>query len=544
MANININRKEFEKHIKLTKEIEEKIPFFGTPLESLSQDTIELEIFPNRPDMLSLQGFLRAFKAFLGKEPGLKKYKTINPQLNHKVIIDPSVKTIRPYTACAIVKNLSFNDEKIKEIIDIQEKIHSTFGRNRKKIAIGIYPLEKIKLPIKYEARSPKDIVFTPLEFNRELNALQILQQHPAGRDYAHLLQDLNKFPIFIDSNNKILSMPPIINSNDTGKISHETKEIFIECSGFDFNALKIALNIIVTSLADMGGIIYQMELLYEKKEITPNLNPDKTSISLDNTNKLLGLSLKEKDLEKLLPRMGYDYKKGTILIPAWRADILHEVDIIEDIAIAYGYNNLIPQLPEVATMGEESQSSIISRKIAEILIGLQLLETSSYHLIKKDESLKMKCNNIVEVLESKTDYSILRPNLLIPMLRILAENKDNEYPQKIFELGTIFEKDSRNSSESGVKESQHLIIACSPSNFTEVKQILNYLFKMLSLDYTIKESIEPGLIEGRTGAILVNNTKIGYLGEVHPQTLRDWYIKMPLAVVEISLDEIINTIK
>src|SRR3989344_742817 len=224
MASIKFQRKEFEKHIKLNKEMEEKISMFGTHLESISNDEIELEILPNRPDLFSFQGYVRAFRAFLGKETGLKKYKINSPEKNFKVKIDSSVKNIRPYTTCAIVKNLNFNDEKIKEIIDIQEKLHSTLGRNRKKLAIGVYPLEKISLPIKYEARKPQEIRFIPLEMTEEMNGLQILQRHPTGREYAKLLQGYDKFPVFVDAKGEILSMPPIINSHETGKITLQTK--------------------------------------------------------------------------------------------------------------------------------------------------------------------------------------------------------------------------------------------------------------------------------------------------------------------------------
>jgi phenylalanyl-tRNA synthetase beta chain len=163
-------------------------------------------------------------------------------------------------------------------------------------------------------------------------------------------------------------SLPPVINSKETGRITESTKEVFIECSGSNFEILKKTLNIIVTTLADMGGEVYAMELDYGKalkecKVTTPDLKPEKISISLENANKLLGLNLKEKDLEKLLPRMGYEYEKGKVSIPAWRTDILHEVDIIEDIAIAYGYENLVPEVPKLATIGEESQESKMKSK-------------------------------------------------------------------------------------------------------------------------------------------------------------------------------------
>ena len=102
--------------------------------------------------MLSYHGFKRSFLAFLGKKTGLVNYKVNPPEKNYEVIVDSSVKDIRPYTACAIVKGLQLDDEKIKEIINIQEKLHITIGRKRKRAAIGIYPLEKIELPITFKA--------------------------------------------------------------------------------------------------------------------------------------------------------------------------------------------------------------------------------------------------------------------------------------------------------------------------------------------------------------------------------------------------------
>lgn len=535
MANIKIPRKIFEKQISpLSKELEEKIALFGTPVESVTQEEIELEIFPNRPDLLSTQGFLRAFKAFLGISKGLKKYNIKPPQKNYKVIIKPSVKEVRPFTACAIVKNLSFNDEKIKEIIDIQEKLHSTIGRNRKKVAIGIYPLEKISLPITYQALPPDKIKFIPLEYPKELTGRQILQKHPAGKDYAHLLENQDKYPVFIDAKNKILSMPPIINSHETGKISEQTKEVFVECSGFNQQTLNKVLNIIVTTLAEQGAQVYQMSL---NKIKTPDLSTEKISVSLENTNKLLGLELKESDLQKLLPKMGCNYSKGKAEIPAYRTDILHEVDIIEDIAIAYGYDNFKPEIPQVATTGEESQESKIKTKLSEILIGLNLLEISTYHLIKQTND-----KDPIEVENSKTEYKFLRPSLLQPTLKTLTENKDNEYPQNLFEIGTVFSKNL--DEETGVKEIENLIISLSPGNFTKTKQILDYLTSSLNITYKLEESTHPNLIPGRTASIKIKEKQIGYLGELHPNTLKKWGIKLPCAVMEISLEEIFKILK
>jgi phenylalanyl-tRNA synthetase beta chain len=545
MANVKFPRKEIEKHFKLDAKMLDRIMMLGIPVESLTNEEIEIQVLPNRPDLLSMQGFLRTVKAFIGKDVGLKKYKVNPPEKNYKVTISKSTKDIRPYTACAIVKNLQFDDVKIKEIIDIQEKLHITLGRNRKKLAIGIYPLEKITLPIKFEARKPEDIKFIPLEMPQEMNGLQILQRHPTGREYAPLLEGKSMFPVFVDAKNKVLSMPPIINSHETGKITKETKEVFIECSGFDLEILKKTLNIVVTSLAEMGGKIFSMDLEYEKplgKIQTPNLLSETIKVDINNVNKLLGLSLTEKDLEKLLPRMGYDYSKGKVSIPAYRTDILHEVDIIEDIAIAYGYENIKPIIPEVATIGEEAKSNRFNSKVSDILSGLGLLEISTFYLIKPEEAKisKLQDSEKIELEDSKSEYKLLRPNLIIPGLRILSENKDNEYPQKIFELGSVFKIDRRGKTETGIEEDNHLCILSTPGNFTEQKQILDYLMKMLNLSYELKETNEQGLIEGRTGRIIVKGKEIGFIGEVHPETLSNWGIKMPVALIEINLSDII----
>jgi len=544
MANIKIPRKSFEKEIgKLDETMQNKIAMFGTTLESFNDEEIELEIFPNRPDLLSYQGFKRSFLAFLAKQTGIKKYELNKPEKNYTVKLDSSLKNIRPYTACAIIKGLNFDDEKIKEIIDIQEKLHSTVGRKRKKVAIGVYPLEKITLPITFKALEPDKIKFQPLDSPREMTGHEILQRHPAGRDYAHLLAGKTKFPIFVDADKNILSMPPIINSELTGKVTGSTKDIFIEFSGFDLEICRKGLNIMVTTLADMGGKIYQMNVVGNKKMVTPDLTPEKNKISLENTNKQLGLNLNEKDLKVLIERMGHSYQKGTMESPAWRTDLLHEVDLIEDVAIAYGYDNFSPEIPKISTIGKEDKKETVKRKIAEILSGLGFLELANYHLTKPvDQFTKMgipedKGTNFIELSGSKTDYTILRKDLSHYLMKILSENIDSEYPQKIFETGRIFE------DNEGIIETEKLSCAITPGNFTELKQALEYLARMLDIELSLKDSENPKehFIDGRTADIYLGDEIIGNLGEIHPKILKNWKIKMPVVLFELSLERIFN---
>ncbi|MFH1503759.1 MAG: phenylalanine--tRNA ligase subunit beta [Candidatus Diapherotrites archaeon] len=546
MALIKLNKKTFEKEIgKLDEKMQDKISMFGTPIENISEEEIEIEVLPNRPDLLSYQGFKRSFLAFLGKKTGLIKYKINKPEKNYQIIIDSSVKNVRPYTVCAIVKGLKLNDEKIRELIEIQEKLHLTIGRKRKKAAIGIYPLEKIKLPITFKAIEPDKIKFIPLESDKEMSGLEILQKHSTGREYAHLLAGKSKFPIFMDSNNNVLSMPPIINSQLTGKITEETKNVFVECSGFDFNTLKKCLNILVTSLAEMDGKIYSMELKGAPEKISPILENEKRKISLENTNKLLGLELDEKQLKNLIERMGHNYNKGTVEIAPWRADILHEVDLIEDIAIAYGYDNILPEIPKISTIGEENPRETIKRKIVEILSGLNILEVLNYSLTNKSNQFtrmgipEKQEKEFVELENSKTEYNLLRKSLSSFLLKNISDNIDSEYPQRICEIGRVFEL------KEDIEEKENLALAITPGNFTEAKQILEYLFKSLEIKISLEETdnFPIHFIEGRTAKVICNNKNIGYIGEIHPRILRNWKIKMPVTLFEINLEEIFKNL-
>ena len=536
MPTVNLNKQEVLNLIgkDLNDEtLREEIPMLGTDLEDITDNEIIVEIFPNRPHMLSEQGFARALASFLNIKPGLRTYK-VNKS-NEKLIVEDSVKEVRPYTACAIIKNLDFTEEKIKQIIQIQEKLHISYGRNRKKVAIGIYPFEEIKTPITFKALPPNEIKFQPLEYPTELTGNEILEKHPTGKEYKHLLKDKKLFPIFIDANNKILSMPPIINSNDIGKVTNNTKEVFIECSGFDYKVLSKCLNIIITTLADMGGEIYSMELdLYGKKVISPNLEPQRMKLDLDYVNKKLSLNLKEKEVKDLLSKMGIDYKKEAI-IPAYRTDIIHPIDLVEEIAIAHGYENFEPIIPEVSTIAEENKLEIFKRKLSNLLIGFKLLETSSLSLISEEDLIKSNLNikNLKVINAVTEEYDTLRPSLIPSLLKILSQNKHNEYPQNIFEINKIF-------TEKKEEPTNLCVTLCNEhANFTKVKQILDSIFSHLELKYEIKEIESETFIPGRAAEIIYQNKQIGLIGEVSPETLTNFDIQMPVSILEININHL-----
>jgi len=526
-------------------ELKEKITMLGTSLDKLDENEIIVEVPANRPDLLDESGLSRALNSFVGARLGLKHYNV--KKSNYKVIIENSVKKVRPYTTCAVIKNLKLNDKRIKQIIQLQEKLHVTFGRNRKKIAIGIYPLEKIRFPIRFLARKPEEIKFIPLDEKREMNGNEILEKHSAGKEYGHLLKNAKVYPIFIDANNNILSMPPIINSELTGRVTKKTKDVFVECSGFDFNILNKCLNIIVTSLADISGEIYENELNYQGKiKFTPNLQPEEMKLNIDYVNKILGLNLNESEIKELLEKMGYGYEQKKVFIPAYRADILHEIDLVEDIGIAYGYDKFEEEIPNVATIAGEDEFYIFKEKIANILIGFGLVEVKNYNLNNENNlNKKMEVNNEVIYLANSIsrDYNCLRSWIIPSLLENLSKNKHNEYPQNIFEIGTIFKK---GESETKIIENDRVAVALcnNKSNFTWVKQIIDSLLSSLNLKYDIIEVEHGSFIPGRVGRVIINNKKIAYIGEINPKVLKNYEIEMPVSVLELNLTELYMVIK
>jgi len=548
MPTVTLNKKVFEKLVGKKfplEQLKEKISFLGTDLEKIEGNEIVVEVFPNRPDMLSEQGFARAFSSFIGRKTGLRKYAA--KKSKYKVMINKSVNNVRPFTACAVVKGIKFDNEKIKEVIQIQEKLHVTYGRNRKKAAIGIYPFEKIKLPIKYEARKLDDIRFQPLESTELMVAKQILLKHPAGKEYAHLVEGMSMLPVFVDSDKEILSMPPIINSERVGKITTKTKDVFVECSGFDFDVLSKCLNIILAALADMGGQIFEMELNYGKKKlITPQLEPEEMKINKDYVSQILGLELDDKDIKKCLAKMGYDYTAGKAMIPSYRADILHPIDLVEDIAIAYGYDRLKEEIPAVATIAEEDNFEVFKKRITDVLVGLGLIETNTYNLINKEHlTTKMEVDiDCIELENAKNiEYNALRSWIIPGLLQVFKANKHHEFPQKIFEIGTIFKRDSK--EETGVKEMSRLAVAISNTraDYTEIRQIMDSLFRALNIEYDIGEIDHGSFIPGRVARVGVKGKGVAYIGEIHPKVIENLTLEMPVSVFELNLTDLYKLI-
>ena len=550
MVILETNFAELKKVIgkKLTKkELEDVLFDLGMELENTEGEDMKVEITPDRPDLLSTHGLGRALKAYLGIKTGLVKYAVKKSDI--KISIDKSVEKVRPFTVAAVVKNLKLDYEKIKEIINIQEKIHNTFARKRKKVAIGIYPLENIKPPIKYLAEKADKIRFIPLDFDKEMSGREILERHPKGKEYAHLLKGHDVYPIFVDSRHKILSMPPIINSQELGRVSEKTKDIFIECSGHDLNSLNQVLNLIVTTLADMKGDIYSVELDYgSKKIITPDLAPEKREIKLKYINNVLGLKLKGKEAVELLKRMNYDAsgnEKISVLVPKYRTDIWHDIDIADDVARAYGFNNMEPSFPQVHSIAETLPENDCAARLRDLIVGFGYNETFTFALTSKDDQFRKMntkpCLHVELGNAKEQTINMVRVWLLPELIKFLVNNRSREYPQRIFEINDIVVQDNKEDIRSRNVTKLCCASAHEKANFTEVKQVLDYLGQTLNLNLRLKELKHDSFIEGRCASILLNDREIGFLGEVNPIVLDNFGLQVPVCALEIEIENLLT---
>ena len=503
-------------------------------VEEISGNNLKLEIKGNdRPDIWNVEGVARQMKGQVEKEIGLKKYKINNSRFEVKT---KGVK-VRPYIACAVVKNIKITPYILEQLIQQQEKIHGTYGRNRKRASIGLYNFDMLKFPLRYCTCDPKKVSFIPLGWTKKANMEKIIKEHEKGKEFCDILKGEKKYPVFLDNDGKVLSFPPIINSNDLGNISTKTKNILVEVTGTDLEVVKSVLNIVVLSLADRGGKIYSVKTIGSgKPKVFPNFSTKKIIAKLDDVNGLLGMEFSAKQVEKLLKRSRYGVvvkgNKFVVEIPCYRTDIMHPVDIIEDIAIAYGFNDFEVDPPELYTLGGLTAKTKFSNKVRDIMIGFGLQEVMTHTLVNK-KTLTEKVMIVPKLTEISNpinnNYTCLRNAVIPTMLELLSKNTHNKFPQKIFEVGNciVNKKDV---------EKLGCLITHDQANFTEAKAILESIGRNLGIKFGLKPIKHPTFIDGRVGEILLKGKHVGVIGEINPKVLENWGLEKSVIGFEIDL--------
>lgn len=547
MAVITVDRKDFCNLVGkefAMEEIEQTIPMMGVGWEGLNGDSFDIEVFPNRPDMLSVEGLARAYSSYMGIRTGLKKYKLEASE--EMVIVEEKVMKTRPYFVSCIIKNVRFTNDFIRSIMQLQEKLHLTHCRKRKKVAIGLHDYDKIIFPVIYTAK-PKSFSFIPLECSQEMSLQEILEKLPKGSDYSWILEGMEEYPILHDSRGRVLSMPPIINSEQT-KLEESTKNVFVDITATDQKAADEVLNIIATTFADRGASIHKIKIKSSTSVFyKPDLSPKLMGLSSSYVNKLLGLQLKNNQIIDLLKRMGHDAEdigkeKIQVFVPCYRTDIMHPIDLVEDVAIAYGYSNFDSEIPSISTIGEEDPKEIFCSKLRSLLVGYGFQEAVTFILSNKNNLFKkmnMDVKTVAETLNAKTsEYNVVRNWLLPSLMEVLSKNKHNEYPQNLFEVGDVVVLDD--SLDIGNKTMKRLaIVSChAKANFSEMKSLIESILANLGIkEYEIKKSDAPCYIKGRATKFIINDYVLARFGEINPIVLEKWGLEVPVAGGEVCVE-------
>ncbi|MFW9934508.1 MAG: phenylalanine--tRNA ligase subunit beta [Candidatus Thorarchaeota archaeon] len=525
------------------EELEENLFLIKCEIDRVVDGVATIEVNPDRVDMLSTEGIARALKGFLEIETGAPKL-SIKPS-TWQAIVDKSVAKVRPYLACGIVRGLTLDDDLIAEFMQLQERLTGTFGRNRKRTSIGLYVLDLITPPIHYRTAPPEAIKFIPLEFHEELNAKQILRNHPKGQEFGGIIASFPRYPVLVDAENKVLSLPPVINSNDLGRLLVTTKDIFVEVTGTHKQTTLQSLNIIITALAERGGSIEEVELIYPThSERLPDLSLSQREISLNRINSIIGYEFGGAAVVRALRRMRMDAKidgnRIHVGIPPYRVDILHDVDIVEDVAIGYGYNRIEPKLPKTMTVGQELPMTTMLRTFRDLMVGLGYQEVVNYVLTNSRvffEQMNQPQKGIVEIANPKSmEYHLVRNSLLPGLLSFLGENTAQELPHRIFELGTVVTVDPK--AESCTHSVPHLAATMVNSrvDITTMKAELFTLLENLGLKGAIRKATNVSFIKGRVGNLYVNGKRLGMLGEIHPAVLQNFGIEAPCVAFEFQI--------
>ncbi len=548
MPTVNLDKKTVLRYIGKNvtdKVLLEKIPMLGTDLEEITDDEIVVEIFPNRPDMLSEEGFARALKSFLGLEKGLRKYDV--SKSDYKATIDPSVKKVREFAVAAVVKGVSIDSGFIARLMQVQEKLHTTHSRNRKSAAIGVHDLDTVSFPLRYTTKG-RDFSFVPLEGKSEMTIEAILKDHPKGKAYAHLV-DKDVYPIWIDAKDRVVSFPPIINGIHT-TVTGKTKNIFLDITGTDEKVVVQALNIMVTMLCDAGGRIYEVDVSGRKY---PDLRPKAMKLDIGYANRLLGLDLDAAKVIGYLEMMGLGAKKISsssveASVPSYRTDVLHPIDLVEDIAIAYGYDNFESEMSDAATVGSESSKTIFLRKVSDLFVGFGYLECKSFHMSNAKTIFDKMSRNVSQDLVRTAnavniEYDAMRNKILPGLMKIFSENTHNEYPQNLFEAGTVFLKDK--SSETNVSEETSIafVSAGLSSDFSQMKAAVEAFALNLDIDIKFEEYEDLSFIAGRCARLVLGGVQIGVVGEIHPSVLVNWGLDVPVSACEIDLSKVMDAV-
>ena len=541
-----------------------------------AERTLKIELNDtNRPDLWGTAGCARQLKIYNGAK--IPEYQFISrkgdvKKASRKVKVLQSVKQVRPYLTGFIASGKTITDPMLRDMIQTQEKLAWNFGRKRRSMSMGIYRIcdnqkkPMIKWPIVYKGADPDAVSFVPLAAEEygilgAISLREILKQHPKGKEFAFIQEHEPVHPLLTDSDGKILSYPPIINSNDLGAVKVGDDEVFVELTGTDLQGITLAASIVACDLADNGFTIEPVEIEYEfdtpfgRNIVTPYYFQEPVFCSLSRIERFLGEKLNADECVKALARMGVKAEKDKAsergmetteegvraFPPEYRNDFLHAADVAEDVMIGRSLGSFKPQRPSDSTIGRLLPITLFSRQVKEHLVGLGYQEMIYNYLgSRKDlvDNMRGKGEKIIRIFNPMTEnYEYVRDSVIASLMASESISGRSVYPHKIFEVGKVAWLDDAQNYRSQTCQFAGFLHAGNDANFNTAAAELQTLFYYLSKEYEVEESADERFITGRAASIMQKGKQVGVFGELHPEVLENCGVTVPCTACEIDLD-------
>ena len=539
----------------------------------------KIEVPANRYDLLCMEGLVRGLMVYLGRIEA-PIYKAIKCNAPQRMIVKPETQGVRPFGIGAVLRNITFTKESYESFIDLQDKLHQTIGRRRTIVSMGTHDLDTIQGPFTYEALPPDQIKFKPLNQSKEFTAVEMMDLYSRDshlKHYLPIIKDKPVYPVIYDRNRVVLSMPPIINGDHT-KITLNTKNVFIDITATDLNKASIVLDTVVAMFSQYCKDQYVVESVEIERpdssvELYPTLKYRSMEVSISQINSLVGISQTPETIAQLLTKMCLKSRLTTrqvclvgketreesfvqIEIPPTRSDVIHACDVVEDVAIAYGYNNVAMTFPSTNTVAQQIPLNKLSDQLRSGVCEAGFTEALTFALCSKEDigsKLRRRIEDVpaVHISNPKTlEFQVARTTLLPGLLKTIAANKKMSLPLQVFEISDIVLKDDK--QDVGAKNYRHLcaVYYGRTPGFEVIHGLLDRVMQLLQLLklpfvkgselYHLKAVEDPTYISGRCAEVFSRGKVIGKLGVLHPGVITAFELNMPASALEINIEPLL----
>ena len=553
---------------KSDEELKADLFSLGLEYEGSTEDgEFELEFAPDRLDRLSVEGIARSLRYQYGDDRGVHVPNTNDADWVIEVEDAPKD---RPYVTGAVIRGVSLDESALDSLIQLQEKLHATMGRKRAKGAIGIHDLTMLKgtsldptagderttNSIRYTSVAPDGDRFVPLDSDRELTPGQVLEEHPTGETYADLVSEHDRYPAIYDDIG-LFSFPPVINGRRT-EVSTDSRDLFVELTGTDQWTIDRMCAIICYALDARGATIEDVVVEYPDRELQrPDFEVAEKEVSHDRIETLLGVDFDPEEVIDLFERSGLDAVTAEddngdlvyeVTIPPYRVDVLHPLDLVDDIGRAYGFNDLDPRYPDVSTVGGRHERSRLEDAVRTQLVGLGFEDMLNFYMINEAENFdRMGLSPEDDALGAGTpttiknpyseDYTMLRTWVLPSLLMVLEGNTHRSYPQDLAEIGLAAQVDEDENTNVAEHRAVAGVLARHDATYEDAKARLQALARNFGVELATPPTTHPSFIDGRTAAIVIDGDVVGVVGEVHPEVLVEHELELPVSAFELRLD-------